>query len=231
MKAIPALVILSLCLISCGVHTDANYNSEVKILIDNQIKSNEAMLNKMNDFINQHGKGGFENEFKLASTFTKIHLDIIDYLKSVDTIRVENLPKTTNDFIDKTFSSYALTFPLTLSVTEDTPPELIKLQLAILENLFLREYEDGITFKFDKMEAVIVPDKINFKKNESITGTISMRAYSSALEIRAKINGTEVKGFGNVPFKIEPAALKAQQKLAVEVFFPNTVYKSTIDLN
>lgn len=219
---------ISIVLFGCNNNA---LKSEVDLLTANQLKHNEEMLLEMNSFIEEHGKEGFGSQFQLVENFQTKHDSLLSFLKFLDSGNEKNLSSVSNEFYREIFSGYEISNTYPISITESTPRELIKLQLVSIENLVLREYKDGVSFRFNKMEAVIVPDKLNFKNNETITGTISMMAYSSDLEINAKINGIDIKGVGRVHFKIDPKSGKDQEELIVEVLFPNRVYKTSMDVN
>lgn len=227
MKTIIVIACVAFVLVSCDQKSIPK--SEINLLINNQVKENEEILKTMNEFIETHGQKGFEGQFQLVNDFQNTHDEIISFMQLIDSIEDKNLSTASSNFIQETFA-WESSIPKSVMITETTSRELIKLQLINLENLLLREYKDGANFRFNAMEAVIIPDKINFENDEPITGTISMMAYSTELEIKAKVNGADVMGSGKVPFKIDQVSVKGQDKLTLEILFPNKVYTSSLNL-
>lgn len=218
-------------LIFFGCDDNKVLKSEIDKLISSQVKANEDIINEMNSFLEKHGKEGFKGQFELTETFKKMHSNVISFFDSLDTMEDRDISSVSTEFIRETLHLYQISTPQPVLITDTTPRELIKLQIVNIENFVLREYKDGINFRFNNMEAVIIPDKINFESDEPITGTISIMGYSTEMEINAKVNGLDVKGSGKVPFKVDPSSFKDKQKLTVEVLFPNKVYNVSIDLN
>lgn len=231
MKSTPtiAFLILTLGLSACK---DNVSKKDIDLLIQNQIKSSEDILVTMNEFADRHGKDGFEIQYEVAKQLTKNHQSTTKFMDSLDTINKNDLLNVVTNFIQKTWDKNTLQYPVELSISKDTPIDVIKLQIASLENTYVREWQNIGTFRLNRYEAFIIPDKISYKSNEKITGDIGLMAYSDEMKLNLKINGQEIEcknGIGH--FSIDPKSLaKGQNFLKADIVFPDTVYTKTIEL-
>ena len=209
-----------------GCDQDRILTSDIDILIENQVKSNEDILNQMNSFIDKHGKEGFERSHEIVKDFVKIHEEVKKFNVSVDKIDKSKLPQASNEFVHQTFEGLTLEHPLTITLDENTPRSLIKLQILNLENLYLRERGGQVSFSFNNFELVVIPDKVNYKKDEMITGKIFLAGYSDELRRPMRLNGREIDvKAGKGLFSIEPKDLNGESKqLKAEMSFPDTTF-------
>jgi hypothetical protein len=158
MKRLIVCILMITGLMSCN--PDRIFQSDIEKLIQNKTKSNEEILGQIDVFMQKHGKDGFEFQNGIATDFSTTHKKVILFLDSLDNIDKQDRFKIANDFIDGTFKKYTIKYPYELSLTEDTPPDLIKLQIVELENVYLREWEQNISHRFNNIAATIIPDKI-----------------------------------------------------------------------
>lgn len=228
MRTLIIILLTSFGLSSCS--TD-NVSKGMENLIQNQIKSTEDILNDVNLSI-KHGREGFEGEYRVATDFIKIHERTTKFIDSLDGIDKKEVKGAVDNFIVSNWKKYPLEYPITISVSEDTPLSLIKLQIVNLENAYLREWENFLTFKFNRLDAYIIPNKISYKADGQITGDIGLMAYSDNMNLSIEINGQKVKcenGLGH--FSIDQTKLpKGQNFVKAKIIFPDTVYTATLEL-
>lgn len=226
-------IILLIILLGLSACTNDNVSkSDIDGLIQNQIKSCEDILSNMNAFTDKHGRDGFEIQYEVSKHLTDIHKRTSEFMDSLDIINKNDLQNVVNNFISKTWGKYSLQYPIEISISKDSPISLLKLQIATLENTYLREWQNLGTFRLNRYSAFIIPDKITYKSNEIITGDIGLMAYSDEMKLNIKINGQEIEcknGIGH--FSVDPSSLtKGQNFLKADIIFPDTVYTKTIEL-
>ena len=83
-----------------------------------------------------------------------------------------------------------------------------------------------MSFSFNNFELVVIPDKVNYKKDEKITGKVFLAGYSDELRRPMRMNGREIDvKAGKGLFSIEPKDLNGESKqLKAEMSFPDTTF-------
>jgi hypothetical protein len=230
MKTPLAYIVILTGLLSCD--SERIFQSDVEVLIDDKKKSTENILEQLEDFIEKHGKEGFEFENEIVGQFFKTHRDVSSFLDSLDNMDRSHRVEATYEFIDKTFDYFEIKHPYETSINENTPLNLIKLQIVDLENAYLREWETNVSHRFNNISAVIIPDKIDFAQTEKITGTVGFMAYSDDLKLVVRMNGKDIKvENGKGYFSVDPAELKeGQRHLKAEIIFSDTSYTTILPI-
>jgi hypothetical protein len=231
MTRLITFIIVVIGLSSCN--QDRIFQSDIEKLIHNKKKSTEDILGQLDGFIQKHGKDGFEFQNGIVKDFFKTHKIVMSFIDSLDNIDKRDRLEATNDFIEKNFKKYAIKYPYEVSLTKDTPLDVIKFEIVDLENGYLREWEENVSHRFNNVSATIIPDKIGFSDTEKITGTIGFMAYSDNLKLKIRMNEKDIEvknGMGY--FSIDPKELKEGQGiLKAEIIFPDTIYTTTILVN
>lgn len=214
-------------LLSCNSETVLQ--SDIEVLIDNKKKSTEIILGQLQEFIQKHGREGFENQSKIVEDFSRSHENVISFLDSLDAIEKQHRHTVATRFIRETFHGYEIKYPYEESLTENTPIGIIKLQIVDVENTYLRKWEENVTYRFNKMTVAILPDKIEYHDTDKITGRVGFWGYSDELKLKIRMNEKDIEvkdGIGH--FSIDPNDLKGQENLEAQIIFPDTVYTTSI---
>ena len=230
MNKLTIIIFLAIGLFAC--EQDKILPSDVDVIIANQVKSNEEIIKQMTAFIDKHGKDGFESSFEIVERFVKIHDDVKDFITSLEKMDKHRLARESNEFVKSAFSALPIEHPLTITLNEDTPASLIKLQIVNLENLYLRERGGQVSYSFNNFELVVIPDKIEFQKGENITGRMGLMGYADQMKRPMKMNGSEIEvreGLGF--FSVAPSDLiEGQKSLKAEIIFRDTTFTSFLKL-
>jgi hypothetical protein len=227
MKKIFTYIIIATGLLSCN--SERISQSDIELLIDNKKKSTEVILGQLQEFIQNHGREGFEAQNEIVEHFSSSHQKVISFLDSLEFLEQQNRHIAATDFIRETFSKYEMKYSYVESFTVNTPIDLIKLQIIDVENTYLREWEENVTYKLNKMTVAILPDKIDYLDTDKITGRVGFWAYSDELRLKIKMNKNDIEvkdGIGY--FSIDPIDLKGQENLEAQIIFPDTVYTASI---
>jgi|GEM_PF-2606093 len=227
MKKIITYIIIATGLLSCNAERISH--RDIEVLINNKKKSSEVILGELQEFTRKHGRDGFEFENDIVEHFLNSHQKVISFLDSLEFLEQQNRHIIAMDFIGETFSSYEIKYPSVESFTVNTPIDLIKLQIVDVENTYLREWEENVTFKFNKMTVAILPDRINYLATDKITGRVGFWGYSDELKLKMKINNKDIEvkdGIGY--FSIDPNNLKGQKSIEAQIIFPDKVYTTSI---
>lgn len=227
MRKIVTYILIATGLLSCNAERISQ--GDIEVLINDKKKSTENILDDLQEFTRKHGREGFEYENDIVEHFSNSHQKVISFLDSLEFFDQQNRHIIAKDFIRETFSSYEIKYPAVESLSVNTPIDLIKLQIVDVENAYLREWEENVTFKFNKMTVAILPDRINYLDTDKISGRVGYWAYSDELRLKIKINNKDIEvkdGIGY--FSIDPDDLKGQDRLEAQIVFPDTVFTASI---
>jgi hypothetical protein len=217
------------------------YISDVDKLLSNQVDNNERQLDKIKEEIKRFKIERIKENILLIDRLESLHENLLTLNDSIDTLDKGQRIYKAKQFIDRHLNDLEYYEKNPLELTEETPSALIKLHLAILEGFYLKEkgvryaFED-YTLSLDKLQPLIIPDKILFRKGENITGRIllisttddpEMLVQNSKVVKKMEINGTEIKnenGLGR--FQISDVTGSGEVTLTTLVTLPNTVMKA-----
>jgi hypothetical protein len=217
------------------------YISDVEKLLSNQLENNREQLDNIKNQIKEFKINKIKKNTLLIERLENIHSELLALNDSIDALEKEQKIYKANGFIDRHFSDIQYYQKAPLELTEETPGTLIKLHLATLEGFFLKEQEGRYSFEdyrisLDRLQPVIVPDKIVYQRNEKITGRIMLMSTTDDPELlvqnakvikKLEINGAEIaneKGLGK--FEIQNDNAVGELVLTTIVTLPDTIMKS-----
>jgi hypothetical protein len=200
MSSSPAKVLFLTLIVFSGCNYERVYLSDIDKIIDRRSADNAAILDKISYDVKIRNSKSDSIIFKLS----RLHQNVINFFDSLDQINDQDLPRKYNHFVKREFPklNYDRVYIPSIDVDHDTPPSLVKLQLAELENIYLRNWEywtGSLIVEFNALAPIILPDKLIFNKNESVTGKVTLASYSNDLVAKMKVNGRQLHttdGFG-----------------------------------
>lgn len=218
------------------------YISDVDKLLSNQLVNNEQQLNSIKAEIKRFKIDKIEKNILLIDRLESLHRQLLTLNDSIDTFDKGQQIHKAKHFIYRYFDDLEYYQKNPLELTEETPSALIKLHLSIMEGFYLKEQEGRYSFEdyrisLDKLQPLIVPDKILFGKGEKITGRIwlisttddpEMLVQNSKVVKKMEINGTEIKNENGLG-QFEVSNLKTRPgefTLTTVVTLPDTVMKT-----
>jgi hypothetical protein len=227
MKKLFLILSIATCLTGCV--RDQVSRSEIEKLISATQKSNDKILAKMQDTAAKYGKAGDEWSNEIIVTFSKNHRRIQSFLDSLNSIDKASRAPAAHQLIHSTLEKFSVDYPYEATIAEETPLDLIILQIVEQENVYLRQWQTVSAYKFNAFETTIMLDKVKFKPDENITGTMSLMGYSEERLPTMRLNGKilDVKA-GKAHFSLTPSELAGRDSLKAEVVFPGTVFTKSI---
>jgi hypothetical protein len=217
------------------------YISDVEGLLSNQLENNLGQIENIKTQIKEYKIEKIKKNTLLIERLERIHSDLLALNDSIDSLEKGEKVYKANGFISRHFDDLKYYQKAPLELPEETPGTLIKLHLATLEGFYLKEHEGRYSFEdyriaLDRLQPVIVPDKIVYRRNEKITGRIMLMSTTDDPEQlvqnakvikKMEINGTEIaneKGLGK--FEIQNSKAVGELVLTTIVTLPDTIMKS-----
>jgi hypothetical protein len=213
------IVILVCGTLMIGCSYEKVFNSDIDKFLAAQLQNNRLEIDQVKNDLKDLKIDTLRRNVALVGRLELLHKQLLTFSDSLDSLDKRYIKEAAMKFIDNTFDDLDSFNEAAFEVDENTPRQLVKLHLAMLESHFISQhrfrydYNDS-SVPFDHFAIAIVPSKTTYKQGENITGELifciqaDFKALSKVMKA-VKINGQIVApGDNGWQFEI-PSGLNA----------------------